>query len=143
MSYENKLLKTDRGLFGYIILNIITLGIYNLYFIHSVAKDINTTCFDDDRYTDGIVMFLILTSLTFGLYSILWYCFAADRICNTFRISYKGVSETSAKSFLCWYIFGSLLFGLGPLIAQYHFIHSINDLNSAYNIRYNYAEGRK
>ena len=141
MINENKILKADRGLFAFILLNAITFGLYNLYFIHSVAKDINTTCFDDDRHTDGVVMFLILTTLTLGLYSFLWYCFAANRINHTFNKYYKGVCETSATNWICWSIFGSLLFGLGPLIAQYHFIHAVNDLNSAYNIRYNYNKG--
>ena len=35
-------LKTDRGLLGYIVLSILTCGIYSYYFIYTVARDVNT-----------------------------------------------------------------------------------------------------
>ena len=37
-------LKTDRGLLGYIVLSILTCGIYSYYFIYTVARDVNTAC---------------------------------------------------------------------------------------------------
>ena len=35
-------LKTDRSLVSYILLSIITCGIYSYYFIYKMAYDVNT-----------------------------------------------------------------------------------------------------
>ena len=34
-------IRTDRSIAIYILLSIVTCGIYSMYFIHSLAKDIN------------------------------------------------------------------------------------------------------
>ncbi len=135
MTYDNKQLKTDRSLFWYIILNMITLGVYNLYFIYSVSKDINMACYDDDRYTDGVVLYIILCFITFGLYSFVWGCLASNRIKNNFYKYSGAVCRIDAKNYIFWNTFGILLLGLGPIIAKYKFINAINDLNFAYNVK--------
>ena len=129
---NNKKLKTDRKFFLFLLLNFITFGIYHLYFIHSVAKEINITCQDDDRHTDGLFLYLIITALTFGLYSFIWFLLASNRIKNNWYKKIKSACLISGTSFFCWTTFGSLLLGLGPMIAQYKFLHAVNELNAAY-----------
>ena len=62
-------LKTDRGLLGYIVLSILTCGIYSYYFIYTVARDVNTACAGDGKSTGGLVQFILLSILTCGIYS--------------------------------------------------------------------------
>ena len=56
-------LKTDRGLLGYIVLSILTCGIYSYYFIYTVARDVNTACAGDGKSTGGLVQFILLSIL--------------------------------------------------------------------------------
>ena len=58
-----RLLKTDRSLLIYIILTIITCGIYELFFIHNLAKDVNEACRDDSEKTPGIGMFIVVWAI--------------------------------------------------------------------------------
>ena len=55
--YSGTRLKDDRGLASYIILSIITCGIYSYYFIYKMAHDVNIACDGDGENTSGLVDF--------------------------------------------------------------------------------------
>lgn len=40
-------IKTDRGVIGWLLLSIVTCGIYSYYFLYCLARDINVMCQDD------------------------------------------------------------------------------------------------
>ena len=44
-------LKDDRGIVSYILLNLITCGIYGYYFIYQMAHDVNIACDGDGEQT--------------------------------------------------------------------------------------------
>ena len=50
-------------------------------------------------------------------------------------LSAVGAVQESGVTYLLWILVGSLLFGLGPLIATYKFIKNYNNLVVAYNAR--------
>ena len=52
--------KDNRGLFKYIVFTILTLGIYALYYIHAVHKELNFTCHEDGKKTRGLLGFILL-----------------------------------------------------------------------------------
>lgn len=58
--YGVRLLKTDRSLLVFILLNFITCGIYTFFFIHSLAKDVNEACTNDNEKTPGVGMFILM-----------------------------------------------------------------------------------
>lgn len=125
--------KTSRGLFLYIILSAITLGIYPLYYVHRVAYELNVTCADDGKNTKGLLIMLLLSLITLGIYGIIWWYSSAERMEQYgLRNNVYGITINGTK-FLLWNIFGSLLFGIGPLVAMYKFIHSHNIVNLSYN----------
>jgi hypothetical protein len=53
-----------RSLVAYIFLTILTLGIYGLYWIYKIAKDMNTICEGDMRKTSGLFKYLVFNILT-------------------------------------------------------------------------------
>jgi hypothetical protein len=55
-----------RSLVGVILLSIITLGIYGLYWIHKLAKDVNAICAGDGKKTGGLLKCLLLGLITFS-----------------------------------------------------------------------------
>ena len=52
------MLKTSRGLIKYILLTLITLGIYNLYVIYRAAKDANLAD-TQDKKVGGLIFYII------------------------------------------------------------------------------------
>ncbi|MBR5596184.1 MAG: DUF4234 domain-containing protein [Lachnospiraceae bacterium] len=125
-------LKTDRGLLGYILLSILTCGIYGYYFIYSVAKDVNVACEGDGVKTGGLAKFIILSILTCGIYSLIWQYSLANRLASN-ATRYGLNFQENGTSVLLWYIFGSLICGIGPFIAMNIIIKNTNSICMAYN----------
>lgn len=124
--------KTDRGLLSYILLSIVTFGIYPFYFTHRVAVELNEGCKEDGKTTAGLLTYLLLSVLTLGIYSLVWAYNCANRM-EAFYLRKGQQPQVSGTSFLLWTILGSMLFGIGPFVAMYKFIHSLNDVNYAHN----------
>ena len=120
-------LKTSRGLIKFILLTFITCSIYPFFFIHSLAKDLNLVCQEDGRKTAGLIKLFLLSFITCGIYGIIWWYSSANRIADYGKRHSVNV-KTSGMSWLLWNILGSLLCGLGPLIAMHNYLHSMNDI---------------
>lgn len=128
-------LKTDRGLLGYILLSIITCGIYNYYFIYTVARDVNTACAGDGKTTGGLLKYILLSLITCGIYSWWWEYSLGNRLAE--NAPRYGMSFTeNGTTILMWILFGMLLCGIGPFIAMNIIIKNTNSICMAYN-RYN------
>lgn len=126
-------MKTNRSLFVYILLSIITLGIYAIYFEYAFARDMNIVCSGDGKRTRGILAQLIFSALTFGIYYIVWLYGVGERIhSNCYK---KNVAATcNGGSLLLWNILGSLIV-IGPFVAMHKRIEGLNRLCEAYNQR--------
>ena len=62
-----RLLKTNRSLIVYILLNFITCGFYEWFFIHSMAQDVNEACENDSERTPGVAMFILMRLVGLGI----------------------------------------------------------------------------
>ena len=124
-------LRTDRGLLKLILLSLITLGIYGLYFEYKLIKDVNKACAYDGKHTKGIIAMVLLTLITFGIYAIVYSYGRAERI-NAACTHYGVHSEISGSTMLLWMILGSFI-AIGPLVARYLELKSMNTLCAAYN----------
>lgn len=130
--YAGTKLKDDRGLFSYIILSLITCGIYSYYFIYKMAADVNIACEGDGEETAGLVAFICLSFITCGIYAWIWYYKLGNRLAaNAGR--YGLTFQENGTTVLMWLIFGSLLCGIGPFIAMNILIKNSNKICNAYN----------
>ncbi len=128
-------LKDDRGLAVYIILSILTCGIYGYYFIYSIAADVNTACDGDGETTGGLAMYIILSILTCGFYSLWWEYKLGDRLAANaprYGLSFR----ENGTTILLWHIVGIVLCGIGPFIAMYMLIKNTNQICAAYNAQH-------
>lgn len=125
-------MKTNRGLVKYILLTIITCGIYAIYFEYTFARDMNIVCAGDGKKTRGVLAQVIFSALTLGVYSLFWLYGVGERI-NSNSLQRNVQPRCTGGSLLLWYIVGALLFGVGPFVALYKRIHGLNDLCEAYN----------
>ena len=127
-------IKADRSLIGWLLLSLVTCGIYSFYFLYCLARDVNTLCQDDGDYTPGLAEFILLSFVTCGFYAYYWYYKIGNRLqANAPR--YGLVFQENGTTVLLWQIFGALLCGLGPIFAMNIIINNTNAMATAYNTR--------
>lgn len=127
-------MKTDRSIVMYILLTLVTCGIYGWYFIYCLARDVNTVCAGDGKNTSGLGMYILLSFVTCGIYPIIWMYGLGNRLAaNAPR--YGMSFQENGSTVLLWYLVGMLLCGIGPLVAMNIVINNTNSLCTAYNIR--------
>ena len=125
-------LSTDRSIVAYILLGLITCGIYDLYMIHLMIQDVNVTCAGDGKVTKGILEYILFGILTCGIYDYVWLYNFANRIqSNAPRYGMR--FEEGGTTILLWWILGAWLCGVGPFYAMHLIIKNTNALNAAYN----------
>lgn len=132
--YVPRAKKTDRSLLMYILLSIITCGIYSWIFIYGLAQDANEVCDGDGQKTGGLVAFILLGYITCGIYQLVWWY----KLCNRMAANaprYGLTFQENGTTFLVWQLFGALLCGIGPFIALHIVIKNMNALCAAYNQR--------
>lgn len=127
-------LKTNRGLAKYILLGIITLGIYPIVVMSSISSDINIIAgrYDGKRTMHYCLLIFLVSWLTLGIGVLVWYHNLSSRIGNELRrrnISY----QFGAGSYWGWSILGSLIV-VGPFIYIYKLLKAMNLLSSHYNV---------
>lgn len=125
-------LKDDRSLALYIVLSIVTCGIYGWWFIHSMAEDLNVACEGDGEETPGLAQYILLSLVTCGIYNIWWIYKVGNRMsANAPRYGMR--FQENGTTLLMWYIVGMLVCGIGSFVAIYMMIKNMNQLARAYN----------
>lgn len=127
-------LKTKRGLIKFILLSIITFGIYALVFYSKVSTDINLIAsrYDGKRTMHFCLLAFIFTPLTCGIATIVWYHRISRRIGN--ELYRRGIGyEFGASTFWVWNVLGSFIF-VGPFVYMHKLCKSMNLLCENYNI---------
>lgn len=127
-------LKTNRGLIKYILLSIITFGIYGLVVMSAVSTDINIIAnrYDGKKTMHYCLMLFIFSWLTFGIVPIVWYHKISNRIGRELarrQIAYN----FGAGSFWGWNVLGSLIV-VGPFIYLHKMLKSMNLLSEDFNV---------
>ncbi len=125
-------LKTDRSLLIFVLLSIVTCGIYWYIFFYELVKDINTACEGDGDETPGLLMFVLLSIVTCGIYSFYWYYKVGNRLAlNCGRYGFS-VSENGV-TVLLWMLLGQFVCCIGPFIAWNIIISHTNMICTGYN----------
>ena len=128
-------LKTDRSFWMYLLLGVITCGIYDLVFMHYLVKDVNTACDGDGKHTTGFLLMVLLSIITCGIYGFVWYYQLGNRLAENGRRYGYNVVETGT-SVLLWMLLGSFLCGIGTFIAINIVITNTNVVCTGYNRTY-------
>ena len=128
-------LSTNRGLLKFILLSMITFGIYGIVVMSGVSTDINViaTRYDGKKTMHYCLVVFIFSWLTFGIVPLVWYHRLSARIGDELRRRGIGYSF-GAGSFWGWCILGSLIF-VGPFIYTHKLLQSMNMLSADYNRR--------
>jgi protein-S-isoprenylcysteine O-methyltransferase Ste14 len=133
LTVKNFTMIKKRGLAGYILLSIITFGIYALYWNYKLAKDVNLMCEGDGKKTRGLLACIFFGIITMGIYNLVWLYMLGDRLQDN-GPKYGITIKESGGTILLWSILGSFII-VGPFIACHILIKNTNALADEYNKR--------
>ena len=69
-----------RSLGKYILLTIVTLGIYNIFFWYKWTEDVNKLCDGDDKESANYLLDFILDWCSIGINTLAWNCKMGERL---------------------------------------------------------------
>ncbi len=122
----------NRSLIAYIVLTILTCGIYGYIFLYEVSKDMNTMCNGDGQKTPGLLKLILLNIVTCGIYSWFYYYSIGNRLQQNAPRYGLNFSE-NGTTVLLWQVFGLLLCGVGSFVAMHIIIKNMNAMANKYN----------
>ena len=128
-------LKTNKGLLKYILLSLITFGIYGLVVMSAVSNDINITAgrYDGKRTMHFCLLYFLVGWLTFGIGYIVWYHKISARIGN--ELKRRNIAYSfGAADFWLWNVIGSIIV-VGPFIYIHKLFKATNLINADYNVK--------
>lgn len=126
-------LKTNRGLLKFILLSLVTFGIYGIVAMSSVSTDINIIAsrYDGKRTMHYCLLAFVISWLTLGIGILVWYHKLSARIGR--ELSRRGIHYGfGAGSFWLWDILGSLI-AVGPFVYRHKLFKAMNLLARHYN----------
>ena len=128
-------LKTNKGLVKYILLSIITLGIYGLVCMSSVSNDVNIVAsrYDGKKTMHYCLLAFVVGPITLGIAHIVWFHKISNRIGNELKRRNVAYSFSCADYWL-WNVIGSIIF-VGPFIYFHKLFKATNLMCADYNVK--------
>ena len=126
-------MKTDRDLLMFILLSIVTFGIYSIYFFSVISTDINLIAsrWDGRKTMHFCLLIFLVEPLTLGIGGFVWFHNLSNRIGGELRR--RGIDYSfDATNFWLWNVLGSLII-IGPFVYLYQLCKALNLLSSHYN----------
>ena len=129
-----KKLKDNRQILPYIVFGYLTGGIYCIFVLHGLVKDINEICKEDEIKSTGVFTMILLTFLTCGLYPLFWYFRLGDMLRRAAKRREIHTPITGGYMLLCHFV-SLFVFGIAGIIAMNQVFEVTNDLAADYNMR--------
>ncbi len=128
-------LKTNRGLLKYLLLTIITCGIYPIVYFSSISTDVNVICsrYDGKKTMHFCLLYFVVLPLTCSISYFVWGNNISARIGK--ELNRRGIGYSfGAFDFWVWNVLCSFL-GFGGFVYIYRLSKAMNMLAEDYNIR--------
>ena len=125
-------LKDDYSFLSYYFLGAITLGIYNIWYLHNLTRDLNVICSDTGKKTSGVLKHILLSIVTFGAYSVFWWYRIADMLDEQAKKRDLNV-EINGKIVMLCMLLSYIGFGLPSIYVCYRTFEAMNEVALDYN----------
>ena len=125
-------LRIDRDIIVYVLLTIVTCGIYSYWYVYQLAQHTNTICYEDGEETPGLGIYLLLSIVTCGIYSYYWTYKLAERLQQN-GPRYGVEIREGGSDVLIWLILGLFTCSICSFVGMNFIIKNINALSDAYN----------
>ena len=129
-----KRMKDDRSIVPYLILGVLTFGIYPMWCIHHLAEDVNELCADSEKKSSGVAAYILLSLLTLGLYSFFWWFRIADMLGREAKKQDVDTSLNGGYMLVCM-LLGAFMCGIASYVGIHKVFETTNELASKYNAR--------
>ncbi len=128
-------LRTNRSLVKFILLSLITLGIYGLVMTAHISEDVNVVCsrYDGKKTMNYWLLVFLVGPLTLEIGSFVWF----HKLCSRIGVELKRRNidyNFGAKDFWLWNTLG-LLIVVGPFVFIYKLIKAANLMNGDFNAK--------
>jgi hypothetical protein len=126
-------LDSNRDFLKYLLLSLVTCGIYSLVFMTSVSSDVNLIAskYDGKKTMHYCLLAFLIVPITFGIGYLVWNHNIANRVDD--ELTRRGIAhEFGAKDFWLWGILGSFII-VGPFMYMSQLIKAVNLLAENYN----------
>ncbi len=120
-----------RNFLKFLLLSIITCGIYSIIFFVLFVNDINRVCEGDGQTTTSYGMVILLTILTCGIYFYVWMYKLGNRIHDNGPRYGLNIAETGT-TLLLWCLLACFIPPCG-YVAYYFLITDANYIFEKYN----------
>ncbi len=127
-------LKTNKGLVKFILLSLITFGIYGIVVLSSVSNDINIVAsrYDGKKTMHYCLLFFLVAPITFQIAPLVWYHKISDRIGRELTRRHVNYNFSAAHYWL-WGFLGTLII-IGPFVYLHKLFKATNLMCQDYNI---------
>ncbi len=122
----------ERSFLAYILLSILTFGIYPIVYWTKISNEVNVLCEGDGKKTMKYVFAWLLNIVTFGIFGIIWEYQLAKRLQENAARYNLNFSEGGATVAVLDTV-GMLFFGLGRTIASFIMTKNFNKIVVAFN----------
>lgn len=127
-------LKSDRSVVLFIVLSIVTCGIYYLVMMCIFSDEANKICTKSDgKKTMLYILAVLLGCITMGIVPLVWYHRYYTRIGNEARKRGLPVNFGAFDFWIFQVLLGFTI--IAPIYFFYKFIKTTNLLNASYNER--------
>lgn len=127
--------RANRGVIKFIVLSVLTLGIYSICVFSHMSIDINwLACKHDGRHTmHYCLIFFLFSWLTFGIANFVWFSRISGRIGDE---QYRRTQRCDVRksTFWLWCVLGSFIV-IGPIIYLYKLFKGMNAIAADYNAK--------
>lgn len=126
-------LKTNRSLLKFILLSIVTLGIYAIVVMSNISESINTVAgrYDGKKTMHFCLLCFLVGPITLEIATLVWYHRISARIGD--ELQRRGIDyKFSASTFWLWDVLGSFII-VGPFIYTHKLFKAMNLLCENYN----------
>lgn len=127
-------LQTNRGLLKFVLLSIITLGIYSIVFYSGISNDVNVIAsrYDGKKTMHYCLLLFLIGPITLGIAYLVWFHKISARIGN--ELQRRNISYSfGAQDYWLWGVLGALIL-VGPFIYVHKLSTAMNKIAEHYNI---------
>ena len=117
----------------YILLSIVTFGIYHIVFHYGVGADMNTIAsrYDGRKTMNYVLLYLLLAPITLGIMFFVWYHSISNRMQT--ELQRRGIDYNfNAATFWLWHVLGAFII-VGPWVYTHKMAKAMNLLAENYN----------
>lgn len=137
-SKEIRPLKDDRSILKFFIFGCLTLGIYEIWYIYGLIKDVKYLLEDEDTPLPSFFTYMIYSIFTLGIYNVYYWLKVSDLMKNRAIRRKLNIDISSGFMAFC-FILGYFVGGITTLVSYHTIFEAMNILAEDYNrtIRYN------